>query len=58
MSPEGIYSKPPNDKISYTTMVLVRAGIVTYVGKSALGRCVTIATRYSVVRRQTQNRPG
>ena len=38
-------------------MVMIRAGLTIFVAK-ALARAVTIAIRYSVVRRQTQNRPG
>ena len=38
-------------------MVMIRAGLAIFVAK-ALARAVTIAIRYSVVRRQTQNRPG
>ena len=36
---------------------MIRVGL-TYVASRRLARAVTIATRYSVVRRQTQNRPG
>ncbi|XP_003391494.1 PREDICTED: peroxisomal acyl-coenzyme A oxidase 1-like, partial [Amphimedon queenslandica] len=57
VSRDGTYSKPPTDKITYGTMVFVRAGIVVQ-SASILARAVTIAIRYSVVRRQTQNRPG
>ena len=49
--------KPPTAKIAYGTMVMIRAGLVMYMGQQ-LAKAVTIATRYSVVRRQTQNRPG
>uniref|UniRef100_A0AAN0JCZ4 Acyl-coenzyme A oxidase n=1 Tax=Amphimedon queenslandica TaxID=400682 RepID=A0AAN0JCZ4_AMPQE len=59
VSRDGTYSKPPAeaDKISYAVMVYVRALIVDHSAET-LARAITIAIRYSVVRRQTQNRPG
>lgn len=57
VAPDGTYSKPPTDKITYGTMVQVRSGIVIYTA-DALARAVTIATRYSVVRRQGGADPG
>ena len=39
------------------TMFAIRSWMVLYIA-DMFGRCVTIATRYSVVRRQTQNRSG
>ena len=50
----GEYIRPPSDKLSYGTMVLVRALIVSGV-RSALARAATIAIRYSAVRRQFVN---
>ncbi|KAG0220452.1 hypothetical protein BGX31_011009, partial [Mortierella sp. GBA43] len=47
----GEYVKPPNDKLSYGTMVLVRASLVG-LARIGLARAVTIATRYSAIRRQ------
>ncbi|KAI8145925.1 acyl-CoA dehydrogenase/oxidase [Fennellomyces sp. T-0311] len=47
----GEYSKPPNAKLSYGTMVRIRAGIVNDSG-TTLARGATIAVRYSAVRRQ------
>ncbi|CAO3698935.1 unnamed protein product [Rhizopus stolonifer] len=47
----GIYSKPPNAKLSYGTMVYVRANIVMGV-RYALAKATTIAIRYSTVRQQ------
>ena len=55
--PDGTYQKLVSNKISYGTMVFVRAFIVREM-PLMLSRAVTIAVRYSVVRRQTQNRPG
>lgn len=51
---DGKYIPPPksNSKASYATMVYVRATIVRDAG-DFLGRAVTIATRYTAVRRQT-----
>ena len=57
VTPDGTYIKPPNEKISYGTMVLVRSGLIYHAGWS-LSKAVTIATRYSVVRRQGQPDPG
>lgn len=57
VEPDGTYTKPPVDKIAYGSMVMIRAGLVSTMANS-LARAVTIATRYSIVRRQTQNRPG
>jgi acyl-CoA oxidase len=48
---QGNYTKPPHAKIGYATMVLIRASIVGDSGL-ALAKAVTIATRYSVVRKQ------
>ncbi|KAL6782117.1 ACX1 [Auxenochlorella protothecoides x Auxenochlorella symbiontica] len=56
---DGTYVPPPsaNAKASYATMVFVRADIVKNAG-DFLGRAVTIATRYTAVRRQTAPGPG
>ena len=50
--PDGTYSKPANLRLSYGSMIYLRSGIVLWVADD-LSRAVTIATRYSVVRRQT-----
>ena len=47
----GNYSKPPHDKLSYGTMVFVRAMIIVGAA-STLAKAVTIAVRYSAVRKQ------
>ncbi|CAG8611514.1 1488_t:CDS:2, partial [Acaulospora colombiana] len=47
----GEYLKPPNNKLSYGTMVLVRAEIILH-ARIVLARAATIAVRYSAVRRQ------
>lgn len=49
--PDGTYEKPPHEKIAYGTMIFIRASLVT---SSALHleRAVTIAIRYSAIRKQ------
>ncbi|KAL0078780.1 acyl-CoA dehydrogenase/oxidase C-terminal [Phycomyces blakesleeanus] len=47
----GEYVKPPNAKLSYGTMVFVRANIVMG-SRFALAKATTIAIRYSAVRQQ------
>ncbi|XP_042883920.1 peroxisomal acyl-coenzyme A oxidase 1-like [Penaeus japonicus] len=54
---DGTYVKPKHDKLAYGTMVIVRVGIVRDAYKQ-LQRAVTIATRYSAVRRQSEIVPG
>ena len=55
--PDGTYVRPKFDKLSYGTMVTVRAGLA-HASFEWLSRAVTIAIRYSIVRRQTQNKTG
>ncbi|XP_072176092.1 peroxisomal acyl-coenzyme A oxidase 1-like [Diadema setosum] len=55
--PDGRYVPPPHAKVSYGSMVPIRSGIVGNTG-SFLSRGCTIATRYSVVRRQSELVPG
>lgn len=50
---DGTYVKPKSDKLTYGTMVLVRTVVVDMVAFN-VGRAVTIATRYSAVRRQAK----
>ncbi|KAG0258688.1 hypothetical protein BG011_003146 [Mortierella polycephala] len=47
----GEYVKPPNSKLSYGTMVLIRASLVG-LARLGLAKAATIATRYSAIRRQ------
>ncbi|XP_060068145.1 peroxisomal acyl-coenzyme A oxidase 1-like [Ylistrum balloti] len=54
---DGTYVKPPNAKISYGTMTLIRVRIVANVSRCLAQACV-IAVRYSAVRRQTEVSPG
>eukprot|EP01096_Ripella_sp_DP13-Kostka_P008124 TRINITY_DN301_c0_g2_i3.p1 TRINITY_DN301_c0_g2~~TRINITY_DN301_c0_g2_i3.p1 ORF type:complete len:1349 (-),score=671.96 TRINITY_DN301_c0_g2_i3:116-4162(-) len=54
VSPQGEYiksSKKTNDKLHYATMMFTRGGMVKLAG-GKLAKAVTIATRYSCVRRQ------
>ncbi|CAO3661253.1 unnamed protein product [Umbelopsis vinacea] len=47
----GEYVKPPNAKLSYGTMVFVRANIVME-SRYVLARAATVAVRYSAIRSQ------
>ncbi|KAF9437421.1 hypothetical protein BGZ76_000792 [Entomortierella beljakovae] len=47
----GEYIKPPNAKLSYGTMVLIRASLVGS-ARNGLAKAICIATRYSAVRCQ------
>ena len=54
---DGTYVAAKEKRLSYGTMVFVRAMIVDGAGKD-LSQAVTIATRYSAVRRQSELKPG
>ncbi|KAK7082288.1 Acyl-coenzyme A oxidase (Acyl-CoA oxidase) [Halocaridina rubra] len=54
---DGTYVKPSHSKLSYGTMVRVRVGIVRDTCIQ-LQQAVTIATRYSAVRHQSELIPG
>ncbi|XP_047502178.1 probable peroxisomal acyl-coenzyme A oxidase 1 [Penaeus chinensis] len=54
---DGTYMKPANDKLAYGTMVFVRVAIC-FDSHRQLQRAVTIATRYSAVRHQSELKPG
>lgn len=47
----GEYVKPPSDKLSYGGMIFIRSQMIDRTGWM-LSRGITIATRYSLVRRQ------
>lgn len=51
VSPAGVYTPAKHDKLSYGSMVALRAGIPSDMGWN-LGRAVTIAIRYCASRRQ------
>ncbi|OKP12774.1 Peroxisomal acyl-coenzyme A oxidase 1 [Penicillium subrubescens] len=53
----GIYSKPEQPALVYGSMTYVRANIVQH-ARLVLARATTIAVRYTVVRRQFQDRDG
>ena len=55
--PDGTYIRSKSDKLTYGTMVTVRTGLA-YAAFEFLAKALTIAIRYSIVRRQTQNKPG
>ncbi|OWF46410.1 peroxisomal acyl-coenzyme A oxidase 1-like [Mizuhopecten yessoensis] len=54
---DGTYVKPANSKLSYGSMVMIRASIVGAVSRALAQACV-ISVRYSAVRRQTEVSPG
>ncbi|XP_076061823.1 acyl-CoA oxidase 1 [Oratosquilla oratoria] len=54
---DGTYIKPTSDKLAYGTMVFVRVAICFDTCRQ-LQRAVTIATRYSAVRHQSELVPG
>ena len=56
LSPDGTFTKPANSKLLYGTMSFVRAAIV-YDCYWILSRAMTIAIRYSAVRRQSHLKP-
>ncbi|KAL3289791.1 hypothetical protein HHI36_023183 [Cryptolaemus montrouzieri] len=51
--PDGTYIKSPSSKLTYGTMIFVRVVLVADAA-SYLKKAVTIATRYSAVRHQSQ----
>lgn len=53
--PDGTYIKSPSSKLTYGTMIFVRVVLVADAA-SYLKKAVTIATRYSAVRHQSQIR--
>ncbi|XP_014241955.1 probable peroxisomal acyl-coenzyme A oxidase 1 [Cimex lectularius] len=56
---DGTYVKNPSTKKSnYGTMMMVRVILVKWTVCIALAKAVTIATRYSCVRKQSEMRPG
>lgn len=55
---DGTYIKSPSEKLTYGTMIFVRVAVVKGVATSNLAKAVTIATRYSAVRRQSELKPG
>ncbi|KAF9048370.1 acyl-CoA oxidase [Hymenopellis radicata] len=56
VTPDGKYVRPPHAKMSYGGMLYIRAGMVTTAG-SIIARAITIAIRYTTVRRQGDKGP-
>uniref|UniRef100_A0A6J0TYC2 Acyl-coenzyme A oxidase n=1 Tax=Pogona vitticeps TaxID=103695 RepID=A0A6J0TYC2_9SAUR len=56
--PDGQYRKQGSDKINYLTMMVIRTQILEYEVVPLLMKACTIAVRYSVVRRQSELKPG
>ncbi|CAG9796946.1 unnamed protein product [Diatraea saccharalis] len=54
---DGTYVKSKSTKLTYGTMMLIRVMIVSDAAYE-ISRAVTIATRYSAVRHQSQPKPG
>ncbi|KAF8937097.1 acyl-CoA dehydrogenase/oxidase [Dissophora ornata] len=54
VSRDGVYTKPPHDKLSYGSMVLLRSVLIRQMGLFT-SRSTTVATRYLTVRRQFNN---
>uniref|UniRef100_A0A8D0DV59 Acyl-coenzyme A oxidase n=1 Tax=Salvator merianae TaxID=96440 RepID=A0A8D0DV59_SALMN len=56
--PNGQYVKKGSEKINYLTMMVIRAGMLPTEVIPTLMKACTIAIRYSVVRRQSELKPG
>ncbi|KAF8872784.1 acyl-CoA dehydrogenase/oxidase C-terminal [Mucidula mucida] len=56
VTPEGKYVRPPHAKMNYGGMLYIRAGMVIHAG-SIIARAITIAIRYTTVRRQGDKGP-
>ncbi|KAL7986226.1 hypothetical protein Chor_011392, partial [Crotalus horridus] len=56
--PDGQYRKQGSDKINYLTMIVVRVNMLQGTVIPCLMKACTIAIRYSVVRRQSELKPG
>lgn len=57
VSPDGKFTKPKNSKVLYGTMMFVRA-VIPKDTFGLLSSAVTIAIRYSAVRRQSELKEG
>ncbi|XP_067854919.1 peroxisomal acyl-coenzyme A oxidase 2-like isoform X2 [Heptranchias perlo] len=58
VTPDGSYIKQGSDRINYISMVCTRARILSKELVPALSKACVIAIRYSVVRRQSELKPG
>eukprot|EP00478_Filoreta_tenera_P000678 GABV01000683.1.p2 GENE.GABV01000683.1~~GABV01000683.1.p2 ORF type:complete len:379 (+),score=94.90 GABV01000683.1:106-1137(+) len=57
VQPDGTYVKPPHTKMSFGGMLFIRSHIVSGAG-SSLANALTVAIRYSAVRRQGEPDPA
>ena len=57
IEPDGSYVAPPSSKLTYGSMIVIRAFIIGGCGQT-LARGATISIRYSAVRRQSEMMPG
>ncbi|XP_072022015.1 peroxisomal acyl-coenzyme A oxidase 1-like isoform X2 [Amphiura filiformis] len=57
IEPDGSYVAPPAAKLTYGSMILIRAFIIGGMGRT-LAKGATISIRYSAVRRQSELMPG
>ncbi|KAL5236415.1 hypothetical protein ACI65C_003825 [Semiaphis heraclei] len=55
---DGTYEKSTHEKLTYGTMILVRVLIVKSLVTSYVMKSITIAIRYSAIRRQSELKPG
>ncbi|XP_078517631.1 peroxisomal acyl-coenzyme A oxidase 2 [Lissotriton helveticus] len=56
--PDGSYMKLGSEKINYFTMIIVRVGMLTNEVTPSLVKACIIAIRYSIVRHQSELKPG
>lgn len=56
--PDGRYVKQGSEKINYFSMILVRVSMISNIVVATLTKACVIAIRYSVVRRQSELKPG
>ncbi|XP_063147579.1 peroxisomal acyl-coenzyme A oxidase 2 [Candoia aspera] len=56
--PDGQYKKQGSQKINYLTMIVIRVTMIRHEVVLSLMKACTIAIRYSVVRRQSELKPG
>nr|XP_018909347.1 PREDICTED: probable peroxisomal acyl-coenzyme A oxidase 1 [Bemisia tabaci] len=56
--PDGTYVNSPSDKLTYGTMIFVRVALVRGIAAAYLSKALTIATRYSALRKQGEIKPG
>lgn len=55
---DGTFEKSSHEKLTYATMIFVRVLIVKSFACNFLMRSVTIAIRYSLIRRQSELKSG